>query len=300
MSVAYRTQSGMYYHGLAEEILCSPDVESLRGNVDLIFTSPPFPLNRKKKYGNLQGQEYIDWLSGFSTLFKQFLAPKGSIVIEMGNSWEPGHPVMSTLALRSLLAFHDAGDFYLCQQFIWHNSAKLPGPAQWVNIERIRVKDAYTHLWWMSSTDRPKAHNRRVLTEYSPAMKRLLKKKKYNPGPRPSEHNIGEESFLQDNQGAIPPNVIIAPNTRANTDYLKYCKENELTPHPARMPMEVAEFFVKFLTEPNDLVLDPFAGSNVTGAAAEKHGRRWIAIEADEAYVEGSKGRFPALFLEEE
>lgn len=297
MELAYTTDLGVFAQGLAEEVLESPFAEPFRGKVNLLFTSPPFPLNRKKKYGNRQGQDYIDWLAAFAPIFGKFLTPDGSIVIEVGNSWEAGQPVMSTLALRALLAFLDEGNFHLCQQFVWYNPAKLPSPAQWVNVERIRVKDAYTHLWWMSTTARPKADNRNVLQEYSESMKQLLKTKKYNAGSRPSEHHIGAESFFTDNKGAIPPNVISVANTSAGTRYLKYCRENDLKPHPARMPIEVAEFFIKFLTEPGDLILDPFAGSNTTGAAAEALGRKWIAIEPQEDYIKGSKGRFPPIFL---
>jgi len=199
---------------------------------------------------------------------------------------------MSTLALEALLAFLQNGHMFLCQQFVWYNPARLPSPAQWVNIDRIRVKDSFTHLWWMATTDRPKADNRRVLKEYSTSMHDLLISGKYNPGKRPSEHDIGETSFLTDNSGAIPSNVIIAANTHANSDYLSYCRENGLPIHPARMPVKVAEFFINFLTEPGDRVLDPFAGSNTTGAAAEQLGRRWLAIEPQRDYVDGSKGRF--------
>jgi site-specific DNA-methyltransferase (cytosine-N4-specific) len=127
-------------------------------------------------------------------------------------------------------------------------------------------------------------------------MKRLLALGRYNAGPRPSEHNIGPRSFLKNNKGAIPSNVISVSNTRPNSDYLRYCRQSGLQPHPARMPIQVAEFFISFLTEPGDLVLDPFAGSNTTGAAAEHLGRRWIAIEPSKEYVEGSRGRFLPLF----
>lgn len=261
-------------------------------NIDLVLTSPPFPLNRKKKYGNRQGDEYVDWLASFAPELANRLSPTGSIVVEMGNSWEPGQPTMSTLALRSLLRFLDEGNLKLCQQFVWHNPARLPGPAQWVNIERVRVKDAYTQLWWMARTDRPKADNRRVLAPYSRSMKALLKTGKYNSGRRPSEYDIGASSFLTDNGGAIPSNVITAANTRSSSRYLAYCRTHEIQPHPARMPDKVAEFFIRFLTEPNDLVFDPFAGSNTTGEVAEMLGRRWISVEADITYVLGSMGRF--------
>lgn len=220
------------------------------------------------------------------------LAPDGSFVVELGNAWELGEPVMSTLALRAMLALLDAGEFKLCQQFVTYNPARLPSPVQWVNVERSRVKDAYTHVWWMSRTARPKADNRRVLTEYSPSMKKLIKRQSYNAGHRPSEHKIGETSFLTDHGGAIPPNVLKVSNTVSVEKYRAYCKERDLKMHPARMAPEIPEFFVKFLADPGDLVLDPFGGSNTTGAAAENLGRQWIALEPDGGFIEGSIGRF--------
>lgn len=292
MKVAYRTELGVCFQGMAEEVLTADESQKYAHQIDLIFTSPPFPLNTKKRYGNLQGDEYIRWLEGFAEIFRGLLAPRGSIVIELGNAWEPGKPVMSTLALETLLAFRRAGHFELCQQFIYYNPARLPSPAQWVNVDRIRVKDSFTHLWWMALTDRPKADNKRVLKQYSTQMQELLRTGKYNAGTRPSEHRVGTKSFLKDNNGAIPSNVITASNTQSNTEYLEFCRANNLPLHPARMPLEVAEFFIKFLTEPGDLVLDPFAGSNTTGEAADKLGRRWIAIETNPHYVQGSQARF--------
>ena len=291
--LSYSTKLGMMLQGRAESVLQSPFLESHVGRAHLIFTSPPFPLNRKKAYGNLTGKTYEEWLAGFSKPLVEFLRPNGSIVIEIGNSWNPGEPTMSTLGLKSLLRFLEGGNLHLCQQFVYQNPARLPSPAQWVNVERIRVKDAFTHIWWMSPTPRPKANNRNVLVPYSDAMRKLLETKEYNSGSRPSEHAIGSESFLKDNGGSVPPNVITASNTRATDPYLAYCKENQIRPHPARMPEKIAKFFIEFLTEPGDMVLDPFAGSNVTGAVAESLGRRWISIEARNEYAEASKSRFP-------
>src|SRR5262249_25763842 len=109
---------------------------------------------------------------------------------------------------------------------------------------------------------------------------------------RPSQHGIGRKSFLKRHRGAIPPNVLIHANTRSNDPYQKYCRLLGIAPHPARMPVEVPEFFVKFLTTPDDLVLDPFAGSNTTGAAAERLKRRWVEIESEPHYLAGSRGWF--------
>jgi site-specific DNA-methyltransferase (cytosine-N4-specific) len=291
-SAVYATTRGVMLQGLAENILANKDLDAVRGKVQLIFTSPPFPLNTKKKYGNLQGEEYLEWLVSFGPLFRELLTPDGSIVIELGNSWEPGLPTMSTLALKALLRFQEENNLHLCQEFICHNPARLPSPAQWVTINRIRLKDSFTRLWWLSPNSHPKANNKNVLQEYSPSMKRLLKRKNYNSGKRPSEHQISEESFTVDHGGAIPPNVLSISNTSATDVYQQYCRDNGIGFHPARMPTALPEFFIKFLTDPGDFVLDPFGGSNTTGAAAENLNRQWIAIEPTEHYIQGSIGRF--------
>lgn len=279
-------------NGKAEDILRQRGIATLRGKVQLIFTSPPFPLNTKKKYGNLQGDEYLKWFSGFGALFRKLLAPNGSIVIELGNSWEPGLPTMSTLGLKALLRFQEENRLHLCQEFICHNPARLPSPAQWVTIERIRLKDSYTRLWWLSPSERPKANNKNVLQPYSASMMQLLKTKKFNAGKRPSEHQISEESFAVDHGGSIPPNVLSISNTAASDPYQKFCRKHRIEFHPARMPSNLPEFFIKLLTDPNDIVLDPFGGSNTTGAAAEKLGRHWVATEPQKDYIRGSLGRF--------
>jgi DNA modification methylase len=281
--------------GKAEDFFESALGKQRRGKVQLIFTSPPFPLNRKKKYGNMKGDAYIAWLAAFAQPMRQLLKEDGSIVLELGNAWEPGKPVMSTLALEALLAFLEAGGFKLCQQFICYNPARLPSPAQWVNVKRIRVKDAYTHVWWMAPNEQPQADNRRILKAYSSAMLDLLRTKKYSAGKRPSQHHIGAKSFLTDNGGAIPSNVLTITNTSNHDPYYKYCREKALPLHPARMSMELPEFFIKFLSRPRNLILDPFAGSNTTGAAAERLARRWVSIEPNADYVKGSIGRFDAV-----
>lgn len=304
----YNTSHGRMYCGPSEDILRTRTVKRRRGRTQLIFTSPPFPLNRKKRYGNLTGTKYIEWLSGYAGLFRDYLKEDGSIVVEIGNAWEKGKPVMSTLPMEALLAFKEAGDLNLCQEFICFNPARLPSPAQWVNVERSRVKDAFTRVWWMAPSERPKADNRRVLTQYSGSMRQLLERGTYNAGTRPSQHSIGSKSFLSNHGGAIPPNVVIPPidelldevmevlpiaNTSSNDNYRTYCLEHGLEQHPARMPAQLAEFFILLTTDSRDLVLDPFAGSNLTGSVAQRLNRRWLSIEANDEYVEGSRGRFP-------
>ena len=306
LTPAFQTDLGFMYQGDLEQVLRQRPLIDSTGQVQLILTSPPFPLNKKKKYGNLTGDAYLNWLTGLAVLLREYLKPDGSIVLELGNAWNPGSPTMSTLPLKALLGFLEAGDLKLCQEFICFNPARLPTPAQWVNIERTRVKDAFTRVWWMSPGERPKADNKKVLTKYSKSMQALLRKGTYNSGHRPSGHNIGSKSFLSDNGGAIPPNVLVPTeepehlplsevlpisNTRAKDDYQEYCRSNGLPVHPARMQEKLAEFFVEFLTDEGDLVLDPFAGSNTTGAVAQRLRRRWVSVELNSEYVAGAEAR---------
>jgi len=303
VTVRYSTDLGAMYQGRIEDFLDSDAARDLHGQVQLIFTSPPFPLQTPKKYGNKVGNVYLKWLSDLAPRLKDLLTPNGSIVIELGNVWEPGRPAMSTLPLEALLAFRNAAGLVVNQQFVCHNPARLPTPIEWVNKKRERVKDTYTHVWWMSAGDRPKANNRNVLVEYSASMKKLIRTKKYNSGMRPSGHNIGATSFLKDNGGAIPPNALDFEvenflhfsNTSAATPYRDYCRERRIDAHPAPMQLELAEFFIRFLTDEGDRVLDPFGGSNTTGSVAENLKRRWTSIEPSWDYIRGSVGRFEAL-----
>jgi DNA modification methylase len=298
--LAYKTMLGEAFQGRAEQFLSSELGKAYKGKAQLILTSPPFPLNRKKNYGNESADKYIEWLADFAPRFVGMLKPRGSIVLEMGNAWEAGKPIMSTLALEALLEFLKRGNLKLCQQFVCYNKAKLPSPVQWVNVERIRLKDAYTHVWWMSPDERPLARNGRegVVKEYSDSMEELFKRRKYNSGKRPSQHKIGNASFFKRNNGAIRPNVLEFTNTRSSGDpYLDYCRKHKppLKSHPARMPIGLADFFIRFLTNRGHVVADPFAGCNTTGAAAERLERKWIAIEEEKDFLDGSIGWFPEL-----
>jgi DNA methylase len=305
--VVQHTKRGKLYCGDSTQILASRLGARLKGKVQLILTSPPFPLNHKKSYGNLNGSQYQNWFAHLAPVFADLLTPTGSIVIEMGNAWVRDRPIQSLLHLEALMAFvkNPEADLRLCQQFICYNPSRLPSPAQWVTVKRIRATDSFTHIWWMAKTDYPKADNRRVLRPYSTSMKALLKRQTYNAGKRPSEHRISRKGFLARHRGSIAPNcfelepmdshrIVRLPNsfsfsnTNSNDHFFRKCREEGLLPHPARMPLGLAAFFVEFLTSCGDLVLDPFAGSNTTGFVAERLGRRWISIEVRKQYAKQS------------
>ena len=261
------------------------------GTVDLIMTSPPFGLVRKKEYGNVAAQDYLDWFRSFGAEFHRILKDTGSLVIDIGGAWIRGQPTRSLYHFELMIMLCREFGFHLAQEFYWWNPSKLPSPAEWVTVRRIRVKDAVNCIWWLSKSPWPKASNRRVLTPYSDAMNDLFRIG-YHAALRPSGHDISD-SFGKNNGAAIPPNLLAIPNTESNSSYLQHCKQHDIKPHPARYPSALPEFFVRMLTDVGDMVIDPFAGSCVTGEVAEKLQRRWLCIERDAAYLKGALGRFP-------
>lgn len=259
-------------------------------SVDLIVTSPPFGLVRKKSYGNEDADRYVEWFKPFAEGMKRVLKEKGSLVIDIGGAWKPGHPTRSLYHFELLIMLCRDYGFHLCQEHYWWNPAKLPTPAEWVNIRRIRVKDAVNCIWWLSLTPWPKASNKRVLSPYSASMKSLLKNG-YKAKKRPSGHDISTK-FSKDNGGSVPPNLMALANTESNGVYQDYCRANDLSIHPARFPARLPEYFIRFLTDEGDLVVDPFGGSCVTGEAAEVLKRNWMCCELSEEYLKGAMARF--------
>lgn len=334
----YQTYKGQAYQGDALELLKCVEPSS----INLIVTSPPFALRLKKEYGNEDANNYVEW-------FKQFIAPlynalsdDGSLVIDIGGSWNAGSPTRSIYQFELLIEL--CKTFYLAQDFYWYNPSRLPTPAEWVTVRRVRVKDAIDYVWWLSKTEHPKANNRNVLRPYSKSMLALLKNG-YKAKMRPSGHDISTK-FNRNNGGAIAPNLfdfdmevldgeeddiqrlrrqhkkemealirsqetemlelqasmgteegevsnlLTISNTDSNDHYLSKCREKGIKPHPARFPAALPEFFINFLTDVDDMVLDPFAGSNMTGYVAEQRNRRWMSFELDANYLEGSRLRF--------
>lgn len=292
----YHTALGAAYLEDARTILQAlPD-----NSVNTVITSPPYALHFKKEYGNVAKSDYVTWFLDFAGEIFRVLTDDGSFVINIGGSYNQGTPTRSLYHFKLLIALVEEVGFHLAQECFWFNPAKMPVPAEWVTVRRIRIRDSVEYVWWLSKTPWPKANNRAVLRTYSNDMQRL-NKKGLNATRRPSGHNI-RTSFSQTAAGgSIPPNVIEdelptsmlkVGNNAANDSYTMRCKEAGIKPHPARFPAALPEFFTRLLTDEHDIVLDPFAGSNTTGAVAERLHRRWIAVEHIETYLEASKFRF--------
>jgi len=292
----YTTDLGAAYVGDSLDLLKDlPD-----SSINLVFTSPPYALHFKKEYGNATKDEYVKWFLPFAEEIRRVLTEDGSFVLNIGGSYNKGVPTRSVYHFRLLLELVDTLGFHLAQECFWYNPAKMPMPAEWVTVRRIRIKDAVEYVWWFSKTPHPKANNRAVLKAYSSDMLRL-NQRGVRAAKRPSGHNIRKTFDRVDAGGAIPPNVIEPAdaddllkfgNNAANDIYTKRCKEAGVKIHPARFPASLPEFFIRLLTQEGDLVVDPFAGSNTTGSVSESLARRWLGFELSEDYLAASRYRF--------
>jgi DNA modification methylase len=288
--LVYENELGAVLWAESEALESTIDNES----IDLILTSPPYNLTRSKSYEYKRSEEeHVRWLTARAEAWKSLLTPTGSVMLNMADVWIPGRPEVSLWQERVILNMVDRLGYHLCEKLYWHSPSKMPSPAEWVTIRRVRVTPAVESIWWLSKTPNPKANNRNVLTSYSESMKRVLKKGT-NAGVRPSGHVVKEGAFSTDNGGSIPHNLLVASHTASNTPYLRRCREADIKPHPARFPESLPEFALKLTTDPGDTVMDPFGGSLTTAEVANALGRHFIVGERSKEFIDGGLLRFAA------
>jgi len=184
--------------------------------------------------------DYVRWFLPFAEQIKRVLTDDGSFVLNIGGSYNKGTPTRSIYHFKLLVALVEELGFHLAQECFWFNPAKMPMPAEWVTVQRIRIRDSVEYVWWLSKTPWPKANNRNVLKPYSKDMIRL-NQKGVTATTRPSGHNIKSSFDKIANGGSIPPNVIEEKisfdmlkfgNNAANDIYTQRCKEAGLNIHP--------------------------------------------------------------------
>lgn len=297
----FSSNRGVAYLGESLEMLRSLPPSS----VNLVVTSPPYALHFKKEYGNEHKDRYVEWFLPFAREILRVLTDDGSFVLNIGGSYNKGTPTRSVYHFKLLIALVEDLGFHLAQECFWYNPAKMPVPAEWVTVRRVRLRDSVEYVWWLSKGPNPKASNLNVLKEYSEDMIRL-NRNGVRGTVRPSGHVIRSSFDKIHAGGSISPNVLEDAfdvpegmmkmgNNAANDLYTRRCKELGVKIHPARFPAALPRFFIKLLTEHDDLVVDPFAGSLTTGAVAEQLGRRWIAGEAIEEYLKAGIFRFEEI-----
>lgn len=279
--------------GLALWSRCEHAFPHLGEPIHLVLSSLPYPLNVPRAYGNPKESEYVDWVCRILDPIIGQLADGASIALNVGNDvFIQGSPARSIYRERMVIALADRFGLAKMDELIWENPSRPPGPLRWASLSRQQLNAAYEPVYWF--TNNPKtvhADNRRVLQPHSAEHLRLLaaggerRTTSYGDGA----HRIREGiSFSNPTDGKIPRNVIRMGHRCADKSELaKLARAAGLPVHGATMPLRLARFIIEFLSDKNDLVVDPCAGWFRTAKAAEQTGRRWFATEQMGEYVLG-------------
>ncbi|MFM0265495.1 DNA methyltransferase [Paraburkholderia sediminicola] len=265
--------------------------------IALVITSPPFLLRKPRAYGNPATEgDYIDFICRSLEPLVRNLVPGASVCVNLSNDvFEPGSPARSLYCERLVIALHDRLGLKKMDTLIWQ-SPKPPGPVQWASLKRVQLNCGYeTILWLTNDPMRVKSDNRRVLEAHTEKHKRFVaaggvsRYAEYGDGA----YRLKPGAYSRETAGRIPRNVLMRGNRCADTlEYRRDAERLGLPIHGAMMPLSIPDFLIRFLSEPSDLVADPFGGTMKTGMAAERLGRRWVCAELALEYVRAAAERF--------
>jgi DNA modification methylase len=278
------------------------DSTTLYSNLDIPITlclsSPPYPLNATKAYGNVTQKEYVDWICKAIEPIIKNLRDGGSIVLNLGNDvFIQKSPARSTYRERMIIAFEDNLGLYKMDEIPWINKSKPPGPTYWASITRQQLNCAWEPIYWFTNNPiKCLSNNNRVLQPHSEQhLKYLQNKHLINEYRINSDgaHIVRNTSYNNITKGKIPKNIFERGHKCKDQDeYKKYCKEINIPYHGASFPLDLAKFFISFLSDEEDLIVDPFGGSLTVAKGAEELNRRWLSSDNIWQYLRGAFGRF--------
>jgi DNA modification methylase len=255
--LAYSTDYGVAVWGdakAAAEIIDEP--------VNVILSSPPYPLQVQRNYGQAphDEQKYVDWLCSSLEPIIGKLADGGSIALNLGNDiFCKGSPERSTYKERLTLELKARFGLQFMDNIIW-SSNKAPGPIKWAQRESIQLYTSYENiLWFTNNAESCRTDNTRI-------------------------SSLG--TSINRNLWAI------SNNCKSGRELHRLAKKHGLPKHQALMPLALAKTAVEFFSKPNDLLFDPFSGGNTVGLACEELKRRWFASDIHYEILKLSKLRF--------
>lgn len=292
--VAYSTDLGVALWGSCSDVFAKLDEP-----ITLCLTSPPYPLAKPRAYGNVPLSAYVDWLCEQLEPIARNLVRGGTIALNVSNDiFEPGSPARSTYRERLVIALCDRLGLHKLDELVWHNPTKPPGPVQWASLNRMQLNVAWEPIYVFTNDPRAcLADNRRVLQEHTERHLRLIRRggvesyRERNDGA----YTLRPGSYGSPTPGRIPRNVLPFVQAARDTDLQRaraLARAARLPVHGAGMPLDLADFLVRYLAPEDALVVDPFWGWGTTGFAADINGRRWIGSEYMGEYLVGSAARF--------
>lgn len=276
---------------------CKTLFSRMNEKINLILLSPPYPLTASRNYGNVSEKVYVDWLCNTLEPVIVSLAPGGSLCINVSNDiFLSKMPARSLYRERLVLTLCDRFGLYKCDELIWNNPSKPPGPVQWASLQRQQLNVGWEPVYWFTNDPTQLAsNNQRVLQPHSERQLRLIESGGIKKSSVCSDgayiKRVG--AYSNKTKGKIPKNVLTFGSASKELNaYRKHCLDNNLPVHGATMPIALAKFLIEFTTRENELVVDPMAGSFTTCLAAEQTHRRWIGTEKMLEYVQGARFRF--------
>lgn len=290
--VAFSTDLGVAIWGRCQDVF-----SGIGEPIALCVTSPPYPLRQARAYGNPDESMYVDFICHAMEPVVRNLIPGGSIVLNISNDiFESKSPARSLYIERLILALHDRLGLSLMDRMPWVNYSKPPGPTHWACVKRVQLTTAYEPVFWFTNDPkRVRSDNRRVLEPHTDRHARLMqaggarRTAVYGDGA----YKIRPDSYGKITEGKIPRNVIQRGHSCNDTRaYREHAATLGLPTHGAMQPTSIPDFFIRFLTEPGELVVDNFGGTIRTGLAAERIGRRWLVTEWILQYVRGAAELF--------
>ena len=264
------------------------------GSLQLIFTSPPYPILKGRQYGTFTEADIINLIVNCAREWKRSLTDDGSIVLNFKDVWLPksqtGGAVRSLYQERLLLSLIDDVGLHFADRHFWKNPSHTP-ESSWVTVQRVRCNQDVESLLWLSKSPNPFADNRPVMVDakqstidtYRLRAARALKGTlKLSTGPSTQKNNFEEQMEAVSNGHTlkvIPRNLLELSNANNHAKLKEVLTKNGLPRHDAMMPVQLAEFFIRFLTSAGDTVYDPFLGSGTTALAAQNTGRKWLGCD---------------------
>lgn len=290
--VAFSTELGVALWASAESVF-----QRLDEPIVLCLTSPPYALANPRAYGNPPASVWVDWICTHLEPIVRNLVEGGSIVLNIGQDvFEPGSPARTLLNERLLIALHDRLGLSRCDTIIWHNPTKPPGPLRWASLTRQQLNVAYEPVYVLTNSPKHwRADNRRVLQEHTERHLNYM-----HAGGATTSASYGDGAYRRRpgafgavTKGKIPRNVLeIAHRCSYNQMLRREAQAQGLPMHGATMPLKLARFFVDYLTEPGDMVVDLFGGWLKTAKAAQDAKRRWLATELHAELLLGAANGF--------
>ena len=259
---------------MTSEVICGNCLDVLptlaSESVDLVVTSPPYAEQRKESYGGVAAGDYVQWFLPTSAAILSLLRPTGSFVLNIKEHCDNGE--RQTYVLELVLAMRYQGWRWV-DEYVWNKTNPLPTGSQ------RRLKDGWERCLHFAKTKDYQFYPDAVRYKSTSKWAGTNERRK-NKGAHSTHNGSGFVMSCRVMGDSVrPSNVITMPCSCLNIG------------HPAAFPMGLPEFFIKLMTVPGQVVVDPFMGSATTLLACKKLGRVGIGIDMQPEYCELAKRR---------